>query len=87
MLGWLSVFIFLCGYGIYIGRFLRFNSWDLVTDPFSLLATSAQHFLDPLEHIVVWKFTVLFAMTLAVIFYGIRQLGTMNTRVEPGDSR
>jgi uncharacterized membrane protein len=28
----------LCAVGIYLGRFLRFNSWDLVVDPTSVLA-------------------------------------------------
>jgi uncharacterized membrane protein len=28
----------LCAIGIYLGRFIRFNSWDLVTDPVDVLA-------------------------------------------------
>jgi len=33
----ISVIILLSGIGVYIGRFLRFNSWDIVLTPFNLL--------------------------------------------------
>jgi uncharacterized membrane protein len=32
----------LCGYGVFLGRFYRFNSWDVLRDPLALLAP-AQH--------------------------------------------
>jgi uncharacterized membrane protein len=64
---------FLCGYGIYIGRFLRFNSWDVITDPFQLLIHSGKHFLLPHEYLSVWKFTVLFALMLVIIYHTLKQ--------------
>ena len=40
----------LAGLGIYIGRFLRWNSWDIVTRPFHLIADLATIFTDPAMH-------------------------------------
>jgi uncharacterized membrane protein len=37
----------LCGYGIYLGRFLRWNSWDLLRAPWRLLGQVAGHLRPP----------------------------------------
>lgn len=39
--------LFLSGYGIYLGRFERWNSWDIVTHPFRLLSRMFGNFADP----------------------------------------
>ena len=68
------MFVFLlCGYGIYIGRFLRFNSWDVVTDPLALLIVSSRHVLLPFQYLSVWKFTLLFSIMLVIIYYMLKQ--------------
>lgn len=75
-----AVVFLLCGYGIYIGRYLRFNSWDILTAPWNLLLISARHFLEPVEHLVVWKFTLLFAVMLGIIYQSIKQLSLAEPR-------
>ncbi|RPD41983.1 DUF1361 domain-containing protein [Chitinophaga barathri] len=64
----------LCGYGIYIGRFLRFNSWDVFTAPYALLQNMAGHFIHPFHHAEVWAFTALFAMMFGLFYYTLKML-------------
>lgn len=66
-----------CGYGIYIGRFLRYNSWDVLTDPFDLLKTSTHHVHHPFENLNVWAFTLIFAAFLGIIYLTIKKLPRM----------
>lgn len=76
--GWVMVCEFfslvLCSYGIFIGRFLRFNSWDVLSDPRSLIYTSAHHVLVPQNYAKLWAFTLLFAALLALIYFTLKKL-------------
>jgi uncharacterized membrane protein len=51
--GWLFVALVaaLTGLGIYLGRFLRWNSWDLLTRPAELAAEVARWLLAPAAHL------------------------------------
>ena len=46
LLAWFSIGVtcFMCGFGIYVGRFLRYNSWDVVTRPIALTADMLHNF-------------------------------------------
>jgi uncharacterized membrane protein len=44
----LGVCIALAGFGMYLGRVLQWNSWDMVTRPGSRVAALADRFADPL---------------------------------------
>lgn len=47
--GWLVAIssLALCSYGIYVGRFLRFNSWEAFTNPIHLAKSLAFNLIDP----------------------------------------
>lgn len=55
---------FLCGFGIYLGRFLRFNSWDIIASPIRLLKKSVASFLQ----LEAWYITLSFGILLWVLF-------------------
>jgi uncharacterized membrane protein len=71
---YIAVSIILCGYGIYIGRFLRFNSWDIITNPDDVIYTSAHYFLKPWQHIHAWEFIVLFAGMFGILYYTLKNI-------------
>ncbi|MEZ5387076.1 MAG: DUF1361 domain-containing protein [Prosthecobacter sp.] len=52
------------GFGVYLGRFLRWNSWDIVHRPHLLLKDIASRILDPLHHSHTWSFTLGFGTLL-----------------------
>jgi uncharacterized membrane protein len=54
----------LSGFGIYLGRFERWNSWDILRRPGSLLGRIASHVLDPFAHTHTWGFTLGFGTML-----------------------
>ncbi len=56
--------IVLTSFGIYLGRFLRFNSWDLFVNHSSLLKHTLKIFTEMASHIDVYLFTALFSFFL-----------------------
>ena len=73
--GWAFVLAvaFVSGFGVYLGRFERWNSWDVVANPWGLLADSL-HWV----HRSSAKFTLLFGLFLTTAYallYSLTLLG------------
>ena len=76
-----AVVLFLCSFGIYLGRFGRFNSWDVVSNPGGLLNSVAHRVAFPLEHVRTWGVTLLFT---AMLFFLYTALKSGDTDKEAG---
>ncbi len=77
--GWLTVFAAcgLSGFGVYLGRFLRFNSWDVATRPGALAATLLHRVTDPFAHPRTWGVTILFGALMFVFYVAVA--GSLNS--------
>lgn len=74
----LILVFFSTGFGIYIGRFLRFNSWDILQNPEVLISSIFDIITKPYQHIEAWAFTVCFASFLCLTHYLIKALKKTN---------
>lgn len=67
-------FFALCGFGIYLGRYDRYNSWHLVTQPFDLMEGIFSKIISPASHPRVWAVTILFAVVLLLIYETLKKM-------------
>ena len=58
----------LCGYGIYLGRILRFNSWDLFTRPLTLFKEVAYFIKHPFENWPILAISLFLGLMLTVMY-------------------
>ena len=78
--GFVAVMAGLGGVGVYMGRFLRWNSWDLLIQPFSLVKDMAEHFIQAQHYPIAIIFPVLFS----IFIFGSYTMLYALTFLEPG---
>ena len=70
----------LSGYGIYLGRVERWNSWDVLTEPRGLLVAVLSHLRAPEAHPQLLGLTALFALLVSVSYAGFEALSPRRAR-------
>ena len=69
-----TTILFLCGFGVYLGRFLRYNSWEIISGPQILFMDIINIILAPFQHSEAWLFTMGFGMFLVVGFWMFKKI-------------
>ncbi|MBB4808226.1 putative membrane protein [Chryseobacterium defluvii] len=65
-------FLFLSSFGVYLGRFLRWNSWDILNNPFGLFNDIVVRFIYPLEYTKTWGVTLLMGIMLNFMYFMVK---------------
>ncbi|HEX8348673.1 MAG TPA: DUF1361 domain-containing protein [Hymenobacter sp.] len=85
--GWtfVTTALVLSSFGIYLGRYLRWNSWDVLTNPLMLFYDILNRVLNPLAYPRTYGVTVLFSIFLLLGYVTVRQLGQMSNATREQD--
>jgi uncharacterized membrane protein len=61
----IAAVVFISCFGVYLGRFLRWNTWDVISNPVPLFIAIAERFIFPWLYMHTWGVTI----TLSIFFY------------------
>lgn len=63
-----------CSFATYLGRYTRWNSWDVVFRPFGLIFDVSDRFLNPAAHSQTYLSTLLFFGFLTTLYFVIWEM-------------
>jgi uncharacterized membrane protein len=66
--------MFLCALGVYIGRYLRYNSWDVVTNPMQLTGDILVMIIHPLRSGSAWSMIACYTVLLCFIYNMLKKM-------------
>lgn len=72
--------LYLASFGIYIGRYLRWNSWDILNNPLGLFNDLSIRILHPTDHPRTWGMTILMGTLLCIIHFTLKTLSFNNQK-------
>jgi uncharacterized membrane protein len=70
--------LFLSSFGVYLGRFLRWNSWDVITEPESIGLDLMERLINPFDHPSTWGVTLLLGVFLNIVYFSFELLKARN---------
>jgi uncharacterized membrane protein len=75
---WMNNWIFiLCimwlnAFGVYVGRYLRYNSWDVLTNPFELVGDLFYLVIHPIRNRYDWSMVICYTVLMTMIYLGFK---------------
>lgn len=72
--GLIAVVFLLCSFAIYLGRYLRWNTWDIISNPLGLLFDVSERFINPSLHEQTFRTTALFFVLITTFYVVLWQL-------------
>lgn len=79
--GIVVLFLFMSSFGVYLGRFLRWNSWDVLNNPFGLFNDIVLRFIYPLEYTKTWGVTLLMGIMLNFMYFTFKLIRNNNEKL------
>ncbi len=77
--GWIFVLgvTALSSFGIYLGRFLRWNSWDLLHDPLPIARDTFTRIVHPFQNVRTYGFMLLYTLLFLFVYLALHAFGSL----------
>ncbi len=72
--------LFLSSFGVYLGRYLRWNSWDILRDPFGIMNDVTDRFLNPFAYTYTWGMTIFMGLFLNIMYWSFKLIKQRNDK-------
>ena len=79
--------MFLNALGIYIGRYLRYNSWDVVSSPFQLISDVVYLLVHPVRNRFDWSMILCFSIFMTLLYISMKRISREMGRDESSRQR
>ena len=68
------VILFLGSFGVYLGRFQRWNSWNVVNDPLALGMDIFSMIFSPIDNVKTWAITFILMALYSLLYFFIKHI-------------
>ena len=61
-------------FGVYIGRYMRYNSWDVIASPFQLTQDIIYMLIHPIHYRFDWSMILCYSVFMTLIFLAMKRM-------------
>lgn len=72
-----ALILFLTSFAIYVGRDLRWNTWDIITSPAGILFDISERIINPTAHSQTFVITATYFVLLGVCYYCLWRVASL----------
>lgn len=73
-----GILLFIGSFGVYLGRYLRWNSWDIIRGPFAIMYDISDRLINPFSHPGAWGMTFFMGLFLNIIYWSFKLIKHRN---------
>ncbi len=66
---WVGLVLLLCSFAVYLGRYLRWSTWDVILNPAGVLFDVSDRFINPVDYGQTFQVTALFFVLLGSMYF------------------